>query len=583
MAANGPRFGKSGALVTHLAGTDEAPPPRAKAQRKATPIGPATPLPLDPEMVARVVAFATEREAIRLRKEAGQAAPWTDDPILDAGYFCNVHRENDRVSRWIAQNWRDPRRDDPDLWFAMTVARCINEPDALAELGYPVPFDVEHVRNVLAARQLRGDKVFRTDAYKPPTSSEGRDTAPFLAEEVLGPLWRDREQLRPQANETLRAYSDRLRERYRIGPFLAGQVIADLKHVEWFRSASDWWSFAVPGPGSLRGLNRVCKREVKASWSEAVWHATLLQLGTEIAPQLEAAGIARLDAQNLQNVLCEADKYFRAGEKGGNPSRKYKLAKAPKSTGAKKSPTAAKPDVEGIPFMITRELRERLARVGFAEEQIKNMLPAEAWEHIRAGKSGSHVEPAGEFQQRTQPESPKFSNDSDKTVPTEPPSYILEADAKVAPPSTAESKPATTTGPPPASPPPGGNAGGNGAWRASGSKSEAERDTYAEDHAGEPFSDADLIRRGYQLTRVFGYTLADGSLLYQQNRYELKADIPAIKKRPRKQFRPHHKVKGADVFGAGNRRVCSTTGQRSCAPTPAALFSSPRARTRSRL
>src|SRR5262249_39612351 len=77
----GPRFGASEAPVEHVAGIDDVPPPRPKAQRKATPIGPATPLPLDPEMVARVVAFAIEREAIRLRKEAGQPWPWTTDEI----------------------------------------------------------------------------------------------------------------------------------------------------------------------------------------------------------------------------------------------------------------------------------------------------------------------------------------------------------------------------------------------------------------------------------------------------------------------------------------------------------------------
>ena len=555
---NGPRFGASEAPVEHVAGTDNVPLPRPKAQRKATPIGPAMPLPLDPEMAARVVAFAIEREAIRARKEAGQAAPWTDDPILSKGYFCNVHREHDKVTRWIADNWRDPHRDDPDLWFAMAVARCINEPAALAELGWPLPFDAEHMHSVLAARQLRGDKVFRTDAYKPPTPPQkSMSTISFLVKYVLGQLWRDGETLCPQSGETLRAYSDRLREHYRIGPFLAGQIIADLKHVEPLRSASDWWTFAVPGPGSKRGLNRVCKREVDKSWSEPVWHATLLQLGTEIAPQFEAANIARLDAQNLQNVLCEFDKYERARDAGGKPSRKYKSAAAPKSTRAKKAPTAAKPDVgpQGIPFMITRELRERLARVGFAEEQIKNMLPAEAWEHIRAaGKPSAHVAPAAELpseRQPTQREGSKFSNDSDKapdsttsrTVPAEPPSYILEADAKA------------NTEPPPASPPPGGNAGGNGAWRAGGSKSEAERDTYAKDHAGEPFNDTRLLQRGYQLTRVFDYTLADKTLLYWQNRYDLKPDIPPLKERPRKRFLPHRKVNGQDVVGAGDRHV----------------------------
>jgi DNA polymerase I-like protein with 3'-5' exonuclease and polymerase domains len=88
-----------------------------------------------------------------------------------------------------------------------------------------------------------------------------------------------------------------------------------------------------------------------------------------------------------------------------------------------------------------------------------------------------------------------------------------------------------------------------------GSKTEAARDTYAEDHADEPFSDADLRAVGYRLTHVFDYTLADGALLYRQNRYELPPGFKATKKRPRKKFRSHRHVNGADVIGAGDRRV----------------------------
>src|SRR5262249_3072420 len=170
-------------------------------------------------------------------------------------------------------------------------------------------------------------RVCRTDAYKrvmPPRDLAGIEFPEFHAEYFLPPLWRDREQLRPRAGDTLAAFADRLSEYPRFGGFYAGQVIADLKQVGPLFEAADWWTWAASGPGSLRGLNRVCKREVKASWSEAQWHATLLQLGTEIAPQLEASGIARLDAQNLQNVLCEFDKYERAREKDGKPARKYK-------------------------------------------------------------------------------------------------------------------------------------------------------------------------------------------------------------------------------------------------------------------
>src|SRR6516225_10441029 len=62
---NGPRFAeKVDAPVTHLAGTDDVPAPKPKAQRKASLQTSAKPLQFDPEMVARVVAFAIEREAI---------------------------------------------------------------------------------------------------------------------------------------------------------------------------------------------------------------------------------------------------------------------------------------------------------------------------------------------------------------------------------------------------------------------------------------------------------------------------------------------------------------------------------------
>jgi hypothetical protein len=223
------------------------------------------------------------------------------------------------------------------------VARCINEPDALAELGYPVPFDAEHFVRVLSARQMRGETVYRTTAYKPPLPEQkSRSVTSFLAEDVLGPLWRDRSTMRPQPGETLRAYSDRLRERYRIGPFLAGQIIADLKGAGPLFDAPDYWTFAVPGPGSERGLNRICKQEpIKKRWPEALWYSTLSQLNTEIAPSLESAGIARLDAQNCQNCCCEFDKYERKREKGG------KLPHERKQTAPKLVTTSSPPQREG--------------------------------------------------------------------------------------------------------------------------------------------------------------------------------------------------------------------------------------------
>ena len=93
------------------------------------------------------------------------------------------------------------------------------------------------------------------------------------------------------------------------------------------------------------------------------------------------------------------------------------------------------------------------------------MLPAEAWEHIRAGKSGSHVEPAGKLpgeQQQTQRESPKFSNISDEGPVSEPkatpepdaiPAHILDDASAATSPVQAPAKPDVAPSPPPSSPP----------------------------------------------------------------------------------------------------------------------------------
>src|SRR5262249_20492745 len=99
------------------------------------------------------------------------------------------------------------------------------------------------------------------------------------------------------------------------------------------------------------------------------------------------------------------------------------------------------------------------------------------------------------------------------------------------------------------------SSGGNGAWREHGSKTAAERHTYAEEHAGEPFNDAYFLKQGYKLVRGFDYTLANKRQPYQHNRYQLKKGYTPSKKRQRKQFLPHRSVNDNDVFGAGDRRV----------------------------
>lgn len=269
-----------------------------------------------------LINFIREREEIRLRRAAGCSPPWTDDPILQRYSFTNVRREDDRVTRWIAESWRKPHADDPDLFIGMTVARFLNWPPTLAELGYPVPWDRKKFLATLSARKARGDQVFGA-AYIVSTAGIKMDKIEYVAG-VLDGLWAGtRQLLRPRANDVLGDFHHRLESRKGLAGFMAAQVVADMKYVAPLSNARDWTSFAASGPGSRRGLNRVLGRPVNAHWREDDWRIALRQLHTEITPELERLGLKDLHAQDLQNCLCEFDKYERTRLGEGTPKRRY--------------------------------------------------------------------------------------------------------------------------------------------------------------------------------------------------------------------------------------------------------------------
>ena len=62
---------------------------------------------------------------------------------------------------------------------------------------------------------------------------------------------------------------------------------------------------------------------VKDPWKEAEWKYFIDKLRRDIAPLIHTAGMPSLHAQDLQNCLCEFDKYERVRLGEGRPKSTY--------------------------------------------------------------------------------------------------------------------------------------------------------------------------------------------------------------------------------------------------------------------
>lgn len=268
--------------------------------------------------VRNLLTFMHARHNIWLARQAGKKKPWTQDPILQNYRFCNVYRELDTVTVWIREHIREPYAQDPHLWFMLAAARQINLPGTLNDLlrGSVLPpgqlgWRAEAARRIMRDRHERGEKVY-TNAYM--LTSKGRDEANpdkphYTCHTVLRSAWHDRKRI--EATLTRNSLAEAHAALVPLpgwGSFTAAQVVADLKYTRYLKTAPDWWTWAASGPGSRRGLNLLCGRELDTPWREADWLETLQELRYTVNDEWPHEP---LHAQDVQNCLCEYFKYNR--------------------------------------------------------------------------------------------------------------------------------------------------------------------------------------------------------------------------------------------------------------------------------
>lgn len=284
-----------------------------------------------------------------------EAGPFTEDSILAQYRFCNVFRELDRVTQWVDRNIRKPFADHPDLWLMLAITRYINWPDTLQYLmnrhqvkcdfnawprGEELPhfaFTPQALGDALDHWSGLGKKVY-TGAYMIRAESNPKaewyswTKQQYVARIVIGRLWEDRHDWRAFLTTddpdnqmlTMRDVWELFQQSRYIGwgPFMAYQVVVDLRHTHYLNRAPDINTWAALGPGSRRGLNRLAGRPVDFALSQDQGLEEMRQIWEEQDAH-RAPWVPRIDLSDIQNCLCEVDKYIRVKQGEGRPRAQY--------------------------------------------------------------------------------------------------------------------------------------------------------------------------------------------------------------------------------------------------------------------
>lgn len=314
--------------------------------------------------VAPLLDWINERHAIYLRKQLleGQPIPsWanparmsgvkpgftldhlTDDPVLKQYRFCNVFRELDRVTIWVRENIRERYADHPNLWLLLAIARTINWPETLADLfahdAMPTFDDwTPHLlTDRLQWRKDQGEKVY-TGAYMIRAESDPKaewfswTKQRYIAEVVIGRLWETRDRWNHLLNGgdapgdpvKLQEVWSYFQSKYFIGwgPFMAYEVVTDLRHTRYLNRAPDIYEWANAGPGALRGLNRLSGLDPKEPLTQARANDMMRDL-MHVVNEQKGKHVPEFEMRDVEHSLCEVDKWLRVRNGEGKPRAGY--------------------------------------------------------------------------------------------------------------------------------------------------------------------------------------------------------------------------------------------------------------------
>lgn len=292
--------------------------------------------------------WINERHRIyEARKKGPDSWPWTKDKILKEYKFTNVFRQLDRVTqewtnRYVTLLGQGKKLKPEDIFFHCAMFRLFNWPATYDALYYGMPkWNFNKAMKILKERQKKGEQIF-TGAYIIPNAGR-KDPKIQVICEALEELWDGRsskeiaEGKEPNRRSFIRRIirsksmrkSTKLLQRIpTIGPFIAYEIVCDLRHTKLLSHARDILSWANPGPGAQRGIHRLLTgtRHWPKGTARPDYVRAMRQLLKE-APKNLGRHVKKcewpFEMREIEHSLCEFDKYMRVKNGEGKPRSKY--------------------------------------------------------------------------------------------------------------------------------------------------------------------------------------------------------------------------------------------------------------------
>lgn len=281
----------------------------------------------------RKFVYERHRMYIKYKVKGFPKDTLTNDYILHKYKFTNVFRELDTGTIWCRKNIREIYANNPELFFNIALYRVYNRIRTAEVIGYIRDYPNSGAEDRVRELYATGTPVF-TGAYML-TGTLGGDKIHQVFGKCANYLWDHRRELEPKLGDTLKQAFDRLiaGKIPGIGPFIAYEIVSDLRWTRYLENAKDINSWANPGPGAKRGIMRVYqlpvktqkmskeeRQEIRNSYPSSPEGMIRVMRYIHMIMKISNNGsMPDMEMRDIEHSLCEFDKYERVRLGEGRP------------------------------------------------------------------------------------------------------------------------------------------------------------------------------------------------------------------------------------------------------------------------